>query len=112
MITFSAMVYAQNSSCVTAQQTVSFQNIILNQNCMVPATYAFGLNSMIFCYTNGTTNAGIITWTFQGQPQSGNLPIFLTNNANFQGQFADSSGNINITNNQIIPIVVSCVFGY
>ena len=101
----------RNNQCGT-QQTVPFDNLILNPNCFVQATYSFGNNAIIFCYTNLTQNAGQIAWPYNGTIQSGSLPIFLKTNPNFEGSFADPNGQIVIENDQPTPLLISCDFGF
>lgn len=104
--------YALPAACVMPQQTVPFQNVIMNPNCTVSATYSFGNHAIIFCYTNFVQNAGQIFWPYQGTTQTGSLAIFLKTNPNFEGQFADPNGQITVLNNQTTPLVVSCQFGF
>jgi len=91
---------------------VPFGNIQLNPNQTIQATYAFGSDPIIFCYENNLQSVGIVHWPFNAVQQTSTLSVSLKTNANFEGFFADPTGTITITNNQTIPLIVNCVFGF
>ena len=92
--------------------SVPFQNIILNPNNIIQASYVFGPNAIIFCYENNLQSIGSVTWPYHGKSFSSTLSVPLTTNANYQGLFADPTGIITIINNQSTTLVVNCVFGF
>lgn len=91
---------------------VPFENIELAPNNSLVSSYSFGEHAIIFCFDNTLLNVGIITWTLNGSTPTSHLPIFLKTNPIFEGEFADASGLIQITNNQPQPLFISCDFGY
>lgn len=92
--------------------TVPFQNVFMFPQHTIRANYTFGPFNTIFCYENNLQTVGVITWPFQGNIFNSQLPIFLKNNANVQGSFADNSGAITIQNTTNITLIVNCVYGY
>ena len=95
--------------------TIPFQNIAVNTNDTITASFAFGPNSLLFCYSDQFQDTGItgnIAWPFQGNMQSSTIPITLATNANFQGQPIDSVGTIVIQNTLSTTSVISCIFAY
>ena len=92
--------------------SVPFQNIILNPNDVIKATYSFGDHAIIFCYENNQKFVGNVQWTFQGQIKNSTLSVFLKVNPNFQGEFADPNGIILVTNTTNHTLIVSCPYGF
>lgn len=111
-IFFIDKLYAAQHDCILPMVKVPFLNLVLNPNCIVSANYTFGINGIIFCYTNTLQTVDIITWPFQGRLYSGSLPIFLKTNSRFEGQFADAIGVLTIENTQNVPAIVSCEFAF
>jgi hypothetical protein len=92
--------------------TVPFENFSLLPNAIVKANYSFGDHPMIFCFDNTLQTQGRIQWPYHGQIKSSSLPIFLKDNSNFDGQFADLNGVIKITNTTSATLIVNCQFGF
>ncbi|MEO7049490.1 MAG: hypothetical protein ABI091_29580 [Ferruginibacter sp.] len=91
---------------------VPFNNIQINPSAVLSASYSFGNNAIIFCYTPDLATIGIITWPYKGVTQSGSLPMPLVTNSNVTGQLADANGTISIRNTLTVPILVSCDFAF
>lgn len=92
--------------------SVPFFNVPLAPDQVIHASYVFGRFSLMFCYTNGLPNIGLITWPLNGAQYTKLLPIYLKINPIFDGKFADSSGNLTLQNNQNEQIVLSCALAY
>jgi hypothetical protein len=92
--------------------SVPFQNIILNPGQTINSSFAFGANPIIFCYENNQQSIGVVTWPYKGRIYSSTLSVSLVTNGQYQGNFADPSGNISVTNNQNYQLVVNCVYGF
>lgn len=90
--------------------SVPFQNVQLNQGDTLIASFSFGIQKQIFCYDNFFQNVGVVTWPFQGQPNNGILPIFLTTQPGvIQGSGIDANGNFAIFNNTS-TLFLNCQF--
>lgn len=90
--------------------TVPFLNLRLDPGATLAASYSFGRYPIIFCYENTASFVGVMTWPYQGRLESTFLPVQLKLNKNFQGNFADPSGTISITNNVSRALIVSCQY--
>lgn len=99
--------------------TVPFQNVSLNPQDTLQATFAFGNFHQMMCYESfGQTFR--ITWPYQGtlttlpNQSAPNPPssIFLSTSATFTGLPIDNSGtnNLSFTNTQNITISLNCYF--
>lgn len=99
-----------NAQLITA--VVPFQNVFLNPNDVVQAGFSFGPHSQLFCFATNTQIVGIIHWPYQGNIQTGNLPIFLKTNPIFSGSFTDPNGGLTIQNTTNQLLQVGCLFGY
>ena len=86
-----------------------FQNVYLNPNNTIVSNYSFGIEPIIFCFTNSLQTLGNVNWTYKGQNYSAPMPLYLKTNGNYEGAFADSSGTLTVTNNTSSPMVVSCM---
>lgn len=92
---------------------VPFQkDISIKPNGRIFVNYSFDHHPIIFCYTNSTTTAGRISWTYNHVLRGGNLPIFLKTNSLYEGEFADPTGCIGIGNNTSTTITVNCIYGF
>lgn len=111
-ITILTILLSCQSAWADVIASVPFQNITLAPNQNMLATYSFGGYSVIFCYTNITSNAGSIAWTYQGRAKSTVLPAYLITNIIYSGELADANGTIQITNNQSVNLFVSCQFAF
>jgi hypothetical protein len=100
-----------SSLCARPLLTVPFRNVRLDPGATLAASYSFGKYPIIFCYENTASYVGVMTWPYQGQLESTFLPVQLKLNKNFQGNFADPSGTISITNNVSRFLIVSCQYG-
>jgi hypothetical protein len=92
--------------------SVGFENLRINPNKTKIASYSFGNYAEIFCYEANETTTGNIQWTYQGQVKNSSIPILLTTNSQFEGEFADANGNLKITNTSSFPVVISCIFAF
>ncbi len=93
----------------TTNVSTPFQNVLLNPNNTIVSNYSFGIEPIIFCFTNSLQTVGNVTWTYKGQNYSAAMPLYLKTNGNYQGAYADSNGTLTITNNTGSQIVVSCM---
>ncbi len=101
------------SCAADAQLTnVPFENIFLNPNGVITASYAFGPHQIIFCYENNLQEVGVVTWPYQGKMYSSTLELFLKTQSNIQGSFADAKGVLTVTNNTPNLLIVSCLYGF
>jgi hypothetical protein len=91
---------------------IPFQNYSLLPNETIQSPYQFGGFSVLFCFSNNTQFVGVITWPYQGQTMSNQLPITLVTNPIYTGSFADPAGTITIFNNQTVTQVISCIYAY
>jgi len=91
---------------------VPFENIYLNPSQTLQASYSFGAHPVIFCFANNTQNNGTIYWPYQGLIYNQGLPVFLKINGQFEGQFADANGTIQITNTTGKTLQVGCLYAY
>lgn len=91
---------------------VPFENINLNPNQSLQATYTFGERPIIFCYENNQQTVGIMSWTYKGVAKTSTLSTPLITNGNYEGFYANASGLITITNNQSYALIVSCLYGF
>lgn len=106
------MLFAFSNLCFAGTITyvsTPFQNVILNPNYTIVSNYSFGIEPIIFCFTNSLQTVGNINWTYKGQNYSAPMPLYLKTNGNYEGAFADSNGTLTVTNNTTTPIVVSCM---
>lgn len=92
--------------------SVPFSNIVLGANKSISASYSFGQYPMIFCFTNNMSSVSTLVWPFRGRMYSGQMPVTLITNGNYQGQFADANGTVTVQNNQSSPMVVSCNYAF
>lgn len=92
--------------------TVPFENIILNPNAVIQASYSFAGHPMIFCFDNTLQTLGNIQWPFQGIIQSSSLPIYLKIDPLYEGELADVTGTIKITNTTSTTIIMNCQYGF
>lgn len=90
--------------------TVPFQNVFLNPNDTLQASFSFGINTQLFCFDNSLQTLGIFTWPYQGATQTSTLPIFLTLNPAYQGSLTDPNGTLTITNNLNVTLQLSCIY--
>lgn len=95
----------------TIYATVPFSNIRLQPNQYIEANYSFGAFSVIYCYENNLKSVGVLAWPLNGKVNFATLSTFpLVKNTRYQGDLADLSGIIGITNNTSGALIVNCLY--
>lgn len=107
---FIIFISALNSA--QANFLVPFQTIFIAPTQTIFINFFFDQHKIIFCFENNSQTVGLITWPYLGVTQASTLPIFLKQDSNFQGSFADAAGLITITNTTPNTFAVSCLFGF
>jgi hypothetical protein len=105
LLFFPCIIFAMKN---VVKMVVPFENIPMPPGAVIQASYAFGTYPMIFCYENNLQSIGLVQWPYNGQISSSTLSVTLVVSSQFQGQFADPSGVISVTNTTSIPLIVSC----
>src|SRR5438034_361886 len=82
---------------------VPFLNIILPPGGNIQASY---------CFENNLQSVGLVQWPYKGTINSAALSLSLVTSGVYQGQFADPSGTISVTNNTTASLVVNCQFAF
>lgn len=104
------------ANAVFAQNPVFFEQYI-NSGISVQFNYSFFsgsvLHPQIICYSSTVQDPNsIITWPYKKVAKGGNLPILLTNNSIYSGEFADDSGVIRLTNTTNQRLLYTCGYTF
>lgn len=104
------------SNIAFADQVIIFEQNI-NAGASAQFNYSFvsgnASHHQIICYSSTTIDPNsIINWPWGNAVQTGNLPILLKNNSQFEGSFANNSGAIKLTNTTTQQLLYTCGYTF
>ena len=98
-------------SCIISKDQLPVRSLALNPDCELQVTYRFQPDTNVLLCLSGTLkNAGKITWPYQGEKHTADLPVILSKSGNDASVLIDPSGKFSIQNDQKKQLVVSCQF--
>lgn len=107
---FCTLLFASTVFSAILTTNVPFANKKLNPNEVIQANYSFGNQPGLLCFDNNLENIGEIKWPYKGSIKSSSLPVLLKVRIEFEGKFADKSGQITITNTSNKQLIITCTF--